>query len=310
MRRRRLIALPAAAVLAAPLMLAACSSGEDVKVKVKGAYGSRPEVSFPKGKPEDGLAVKTLTGGKGPRARKKDLVIADYVGYRWNKDGKKLLASSFSSGQPGAFPMGSLVPGLEKALEGARPGARVVAKIPPKDGYGASGDSGRQVGGDDTLVYVLDVRTVYPSDATAQGANRPLNDPKLPKVGPRSGAQAPPVTVPRAKPPKTLQVRTLVKGKGPAVRKGQLLAMHYEGVFWRNGQVFNSSWAAGGPYAAQIGTGQVMKGWDQALVGQTVGSRMLVVVPPALGYGSKGLAQAGIKADDTLVFVIDLLGAH
>ncbi|MEU9843802.1 FKBP-type peptidyl-prolyl cis-trans isomerase [Actinomadura sp. NPDC048032] len=59
-----------------------------------------------------------------------------------------------------------------------------------------------------------------------------------------------------------------------------------------------------------IGTGQVMKGWDQGLVGQKVGSRVLLVVPPALGYGAKGLAQFGIRGDDTLVFVVDLLGAH
>jgi peptidylprolyl isomerase len=53
-----------------------------------------------------------------------------------------------------------------------------------------------------------------------------------------------------------------------------------------------------------------MKGWDQALLGQRVGSRLLLVVPPSLGYGSKGLAQYGIRGSDTLVFVVDLLGAH
>jgi FKBP-type peptidyl-prolyl cis-trans isomerase len=107
-----------------------------------------------------------------------------------------------------------------------------------------------------------------------------------------------------------LQVRTLVKGDGAAVGKGQLLVLQYAGYFWRDGKVFNSSWSEGHPFGVMIGTGQVMKGWDQALVGQRVGSRLLLVVPPSLGYGPKGLAQFGIRGNDTLVFVVDLLGAH
>ncbi|WP_329520570.1 FKBP-type peptidyl-prolyl cis-trans isomerase [Spirillospora sp. NBC_01491] len=308
--RRRLTALPAAAVLAAPLLLTACSGAGDVMVKVKGDYGQRPEVSFPKGDPAEGLAVRTLEDGKGAEARKGDLVVADYVGYRWSKDGRKLLASSFAGGRPGAFPTGLLVPGLDRALTGARPGSRVVAKIPPEDGYGDKGDSVHQVGADDTLVYVLDVRAVYPRTAAAKGAMRAPSGAGLPRVAPAAAGGAPAITVPRSAAPKALRACTLIEGGGPRVGKGQLLALQYEGVFWRDGKVFDSSWADGRASAATIGTGQVMKGWDQALIGQKVGSRVLVVVPPALGYGAKGLAQAGIKGSDTLVFVVDVLGAH
>ncbi|MFF5259620.1 FKBP-type peptidyl-prolyl cis-trans isomerase [Actinomadura viridis] len=310
--RRRLPVLPAAVALAAPLLLAgACSSGsDDVEVAVKGAFGVRPDVAFPKEPPGKELAVKTVVDGKGARARKGDLVVADYVGYRWSKDGSKLLANSFIAGRPGAFPTGRLVPGLEKALEGARVGGRVVAKIPPGDGYGDKGATQHQVGAGDTLVYVLDVRAVYARTAVAKGRPQPLEDPRLPKVGPVEAGKAPVVTVPRVAAPRGLQVRTLMQGEGKAVRKGELLALQYVGAFWRDGRVFDSSWKSGRPYAATIGTGQVMKGWDQALVGQRVGSRLLLVVPPSLGYGAKGLAQAGIKGDDTLVFVVDVLGAH
>jgi peptidylprolyl isomerase len=309
--RRRLSVLPAAVLLAVPLLLTgACSGGGDVEVAVKGDFGSRPDVVFPKEAPGKELAVKTVTDGRGARARKGDLVVADYVGYRWSKDGSKLLANSFIAGRPGAFPTGRLVPGLEKALEGARVGGRVVAKIPPKDGYGDKGAVQHQVGKGDTLVYVLDVRAIYPRTAQAQGRRQPLDDPRLPKVGEVQAGAGPSVSVPKAAAPKNLQVRTLVQGQGAAVAKGQLLALQYVGVFWRDGKAFDSSWRAGRPYAATIGTGQVMKGWDQALVGQKVGSRLLLVVPPSLGYGDKGLAQAKIKGDDTLVFVVDILGAH
>lgn len=308
--RRRVRLLPVVVVFAAPLVLSACSGG-GLDVTVRGEFGRLPEVEFPKGAPGDSLAVETLDEGKGAAARKGDLVVADYVGYRWSESERKLLASSYSKGQPGAFPTGQLVPGLTKALEGARPGSRVVARIPPEDGFGDKGDPKHQVGGDDTLVYVLDVRAVYSRTAGPRGeAQAPLNDPGLPKVGEAAAGKAPVVTMPRGAAPGKLQVRTLVRGDGPAVRKGQLLALQYAGYFWRDGKVFNSSWSEGHPAAVTIGTGQVMKGWDRGLVGQRVGSRVLLVVPPSLGYGEKGLAQFGIKGSDTLVFVVDLLGAH
>ncbi|TDD62606.1 FKBP-type peptidyl-prolyl cis-trans isomerase [Actinomadura rubrisoli] len=310
--RRRFAALPAVVVLAVPLSFsAACSGGGGVKVSVRGDFGHLPEVSFPKGAPDGSLAVKTLSKGKGPAAHKGDLVVADYVGYRWSEGGRKLLASTYAAGRPEAFPTWQLVPGLQRAFEGSRAGSRVVASIPPKDGFGDRGDSARQIGSGDTLVYVLDVRRVYPRSAGPVGRRQaPLEDARLPRVTAAPAGRTPQVVVPRVAAPKGLQVRTLVRGDGPAVSKGQLLAVQYAGFFWRDGKMFNSSWADGHPYGLMIGTGQVMKGWEQGLMGQKVGSRMLLVVPPSLGYGAKGLAQAGIKGDDTLVFVVDLLGAH
>ncbi|GAA4226924.1 FKBP-type peptidyl-prolyl cis-trans isomerase [Actinomadura meridiana] len=291
---------------------AACSGGGGgVDVSVRGEFGTLPDVSFPDGAPADSFAARTLVAGNGAAARKGDLVVADYVGYRWNGDGRTLLASSYAAGRPGAFPTGRLVPGLTRALVGARPGSRVVARIPPEDGFGAGGDPKHRVGADDTLVYVLDVRAVYSSTAGPHGAAQaPLSEPGLPSVRDAGSGRAPVVKVPRTAPPKSLRVRTLVRGDGAEVREGQLLALHYAGLLWRDGKVFDSSWAAGQPSAVMIGTGQVVRGWDRGLVGQRVGSRVLLVVPPSLGYGSKGLARFGIKGDDTLVFVVDLLGAH
>ena len=78
-------------------------------------------------------------------------------------------------------------------------------------------------------------------------------------------------------------------------------------------QVFDASWrhgTSGQPYGFTIGTSpsQVIVGWDKGLVGQTVGSRVLLVIPPADGYGKTGSPQAGIKGTDDLVFVVDILG--
>ena len=93
------------------------------------------------------------------------------------------------------------------------------------------------------------------------------------------------------------------------VKAGQSLTVNYLGVIWPGGKIFDSSYAKGSTASFVIGQGQVIKGWDQGLVGQTLGSRMLLVIPPELGYGAQGNPSGGIKGSDTLVFVVDVLDA-
>jgi len=85
--------------------------------------------------------------------------------------------------------------------------------------------------------------------------------------------------------------------------------VQYTGVNWRTKKVFDSSWSRSQPTAFNIGVGQVIKGWDSGIVGQTVGSRVLLVIPPAQGYGQTGSSTAGIKGTDDIVFVVDILDA-
>ncbi|HEU5160428.1 MAG TPA: FKBP-type peptidyl-prolyl cis-trans isomerase [Streptosporangiaceae bacterium] len=289
-------------------LLAACSGGDDSGVRVSGAYGRQPRVTIPDKAPTGKLEIKTSIEGTGTEVRRGDLIICDYVGYTWNATSNHLLASSYGSGHPGAFPSGSLVPGLEKALDGRRVGSRVVTVVPPKEGYGANGYPALRIGGSDTLVYVLDVVGSYPKTASAHGTARPQRDRRLPRVSTAPGV--PNVTIPAGTPPAKLRVDTVIQGGGPEVKRGQVLALQYAGLLWRGGRVFESSWRTGRVYSTTIGTGQVVKGWDQGLVGQRVGSRVLLVVPPAWAYGKKGLRQVGIKGNDTLVFIVDILGAH
>jgi FKBP-type peptidyl-prolyl cis-trans isomerase len=304
---RRLAWLLATFATAAPVV--ACTGGTDSDVRVSGAYGRQPRVTIPAKTPSGELEIKTPIKGKGAEVRKGDLIICDYVGYTWNATSNHLLASSYGSGHPGAFPSGSLVPGLEKALDGQRVGSRVVTVVPPKEGYGSNGYPALRITGADSLVYVLDVVGSYPKTASARGTQRPQRDPRLPRVSAVQG-RAPDVTIPAVAPPRSLQVRTVIEGTGAKVGGGQVLALQYAGLLWRGGRVFDSSWRTGRVYATTIGTGQVVKGWDQGLVGQRVGSRVLLVVPPKWAYGAKGLKQVGIKGTDTLVFIVDILGAH
>jgi peptidylprolyl isomerase len=119
----------------------------------------------------------------------------------------------------------------------------------------------------------------------------------------------PKLTFPGAKPSTALATKVLSEGTGPTVTKGELLIVDYLGQVW-GGKTFDNSYDRKQPLGTPIGVGQVISGWDKALVGKKVGSRVLIVVPPAEGYGSQGNSQAGIKGTDTLAFVVDLVKAY
>jgi peptidylprolyl isomerase len=119
---------------------------------------------------------------------------------------------------------------------------------------------------------------------------------------------APTVTVPAdTPPPSDLTVQPLVRGAGRQVEAGQVVTVRYTGVRWSDGGVFDSSWSAdAAPSSVMIGIGEVIEGWDQGLLEQSVGSQVLLVVPPDLGYGG----TASPLAEETLVYVVDILDAH
>ena len=160
----------------------------------------------------------------------------------------------------------------------------------------------------DTLLFVLDVTGATTPLTRATGAAvAPVAG--LPTVV-LDGTGAPTITIPAGETaPSTLVVQPLIVGTGPVVQTGQTVTTNYTGVIWATGKVFDSSWTRGSTIDFPIGTGNVIPGWDKGLVGQTVGSQVLLVVPPAEGYGASGSSSAGISGTDTLVFVVDILAA-
>jgi peptidylprolyl isomerase len=279
-------------------------------VTVTGPFGAAPQVTIPPQRAARSLYVQTLIQGDGSTMTSSDGLIANYVAYDWSGETHKLLGSSYSAGTPSLF-VGKLLPGLEKALVGRRAGSRVLAVIPPADGFGTAGNSKQGIGATDTLVFVVDMSSTF-STAAVPGTQARSAGGALPTVtppGPGSTA-GPALTIPsQVTPPGTLQVKTLIKGSGAVVKKGDDIAVQYTGAIWRTGRVFQSSWAQNLPFTTPIGEGQVIAGWDVGLVGQTVSSRVLLVIPPADAYGSAGSAKVGIKGGDTLAFVVDILAA-
>jgi len=117
----------------------------------------------------------------------------------------------------------------------------------------------------------------------------------------------------KATPPSTEQgvnskiaEETLIEGAGTVVAKGDTVTLHYSGYVWADGTKFDSSWDAKQPATFTFSDGALIQGFLDGVIGQKVGSQIVVVIPPSLGY--KDVAQGSIPANSTLVFVIDILG--
>jgi peptidylprolyl isomerase len=308
-RRRRLLIASAAVLVVGLGTGGLIYANLPPSVAVSGAFGAKPTITIPSITPPASLQTHQLISGHGTRVAKGDLAVVDLTAYTWNGTTHKKI-SQLSPGQPQPVTVGSTIPGLDKSLVGTQAGSRLLITIPPKDGFGTKGNSQLSVTGKDTLVFVVDVLGSYQKTASAHGTPVVATGTGLPTVGSSSPGTAPPVHIPQTGAPATLQVQTLIRGTGPVVKKGKLLIAQYEGLIWRTAKVFDSSWKRSAPTGFQIGTGQVIKGWDTGLVGKRIGSRVLLVVPPADGYGISGSAQVGIKGTDTLVFVVDILGTY
>jgi peptidylprolyl isomerase len=309
----RRIALALMIPLIAVGLLAGCggssSSTAATAVTVSGAFGQNPTIKIPAEKASRSLTVQTLIHGTGPTLTKADAFVGNYAIYIWSGTSHHLAQSSFSSHEPILF-LGQLLPGLEKALIGKKMGSRVLAVIPPKDAFGKSGNPQAGIKGTDTLVFVVDLIKNFAANASASGQQVSSGGGALPKVTATAGS-APTIKMPSGQPPAKLVTKTLVKGTGPAVKKGQTVVMQYVGAIWKTGKVFDASWKRGQPYGFTIDANpsQAIPGLNQGLIGQTVGSRVMLVIPPADGYGKSGNSTAGIKGTDTLVFVVDILAA-
>jgi peptidylprolyl isomerase len=154
------------------------------------------------------------------------------------------------------------------------------------------------------------------STANSASSVAPSGSP-APVAGPTAAASFPPVPAGAdkalgTKPKVTkgsgnvtaLKVTTLIKGKGAAVQSGQTITVNYVGVTFKDGKEFDASWNRGQTFDFPLGQGQVIKGWDQGLVGVTVGSRVQLDIPADLAYGEN---PSGGQPGGALRFVVDVL---
>jgi peptidylprolyl isomerase len=192
-----------------------------------------------------------------------------------------------------------------EGLEGQKVGSRVAVAASAETAFGEAGNAQLGIGNKDTVVAVIDLLTAVPEGPEGQEQDAPSWAPAL------QGDEEAPTGLDFAgipKPGDSLQSAYLIEGEGEEVQKGQTIVVNYLGQVYGGKKPFDESYSAQ-PTSFQIGVGGVVKGWDQTLVGAPVGSRVIMAIPPELGYGDKGNPQAGIKGTDTLYFVVDVLAA-
>ncbi|ANG85641.1 FKBP-type peptidyl-prolyl cis-trans isomerase [Microbacterium aurantiacum] len=271
-------------------------------VSVSGAADALPDVDvYTPFRTDEWAARDDVTGDGTPITTDDQLVVVD-IALVGGDSGETVIATPYDGDLTRVTTLSQWVntfPAFSDALSCATEGSRVTVALAPGDiAEGAA--EGLGLAADESALAIVDVRKVYL--AKADGADQYTDGFGLPSVV-RAPDGQPGLIIPEGAPPSELVVQTLKKGDGPVVTGDAPVRVHYTGVTWAEREEFDSSW---GQAPASLTLDGVVPGFAAALEGQTVGSQVLVVIPPDQGYGDT--AQGAIPAGSTLVFVIDILG--
>ncbi len=317
---RRLSAL----LLASVMLLATAACGSDpgtspakaavdmgdkiAGLSVTGKVGEEPkvEVSKPITAAKPTTEVIEAGDGKPVQANKKamfDIYLAQ------GSDGKKLYSST-DQGTPTQVNMTEkeFFKVIIDGLVGKPRGSRVAIAATVKDVWGAAGAPQLKLKSADTVLFVLDVLSVEPTDVLDAPTGKKVTPPADAPVVKESGGKVTGIDFSKApkKAPTKLQVIPLVEGTGPAAQAGRLVTFNYYGAVWGSKKPFDSSFERGTPTTFGVGVKGLIPAWDKVIPGLKQGSRVLIIAPPGDAYGARG--QQNIPANSTLTFVVDVLG--
>jgi len=265
--------------------VAAASGDASDGVTVDGTFGEVSTATFETGQTVDELQRTVVSEGDGD-----EIADGDYVAYALSAfdaaTGDRLGDAGYTDGEllPAQITADA---SLAQVMGCATVGTRLSVAFPTSEQAAAQ-------------FYIIDVLGVTPTAAWGT-EQEPVDG--MPTVELADDGE-PSVEIPDADAPTELQVSVLKEGDGMAVSAGDTTLLQYTGVNWDTGEVFDSSWKNGAPISIDGNT--YVEGFIQALEGQKVGSQVLVVIPPALGYGEAGSSEHEL-AGQTLVFVIDIL---
>lgn len=265
-------------------------------VTVKGETFSAPDTTFPTPLKAATTETTFIGGDTKDLALPSDSVAVEATLYNGDT-GKILTQTGYDGKQLPLIDLSSQsLPSLTQALTCAPVGSRVVSVLAGDEQLAANLGVDPQT----SIVAVFDVKKTYLGKADGTPQVVPDGFPAV--VLDSNGV--PGVTIPPSAPPTTTQVALLKKGNGAVVKDGQTVTVQYAGYLWADNTLFQSTWESNQP--ASFDVNKVVPGFKKGLVGQTVGSQVLIVIPPADGYGDQ--AQGSIPAGSTLVFVVDILG--
>jgi FKBP-type peptidyl-prolyl cis-trans isomerase len=301
-----LIALTLSGCASAPAPQAEVGDSSSA-ITVKGEFGEKPRIAFPSPLAPEETQCTEVIAGDGERLVDGQQALVGIAVYN-GATGEELQMTGFGgkTGEPVPLALSkNTLPGLNKGLSCGSVGSRVAVVVPEKDGFGPNGNAQLGIEPGDSLVFVLDIQRAFLP--RADGSVRLSRD-GFPAVVLAPDGR-PGITVPKSDPFETTEVEVLKEGSGEVVESGDTVVVHYTGVTWADGKVFDSSWEQGTPAMVTVADGEgseVIPGFAEAVIGQKVGSQVGVVIPPSDGYGDQ--PSGSIPANSTLFFVIDILG--
>jgi peptidylprolyl isomerase len=296
------------ASVAATLFLAGCG-GSDTATKgsfddIRVSDGDTPKVTVPEGFTVDDTATKVLTAGDGDEIHAGDTVQANYVAVN-GRTGKQF-DTSFATGVTPAVTLGdsTTTAGIIKGLVGQKVGSRLLVAIAPGDGFGQDQEQYDLKSGD-TMVFLFDIQGKFPE---GKAAKLPASLPSLTldDAGHPTGFKN---TDDMAKKQSTQSIHVVNQGTGAAIKPGQSLMANYVGQVYGTDTVFDETWTDGPQQPIVLTEGTVIACWTDLLIGQKIGSRVVLTCPADKAYGDEGRPDASIKGGDTLIYVVDLLDA-
>jgi FKBP-type peptidyl-prolyl cis-trans isomerase len=292
-------------VLTFVLAAAGCSGGSALDKVSVGATAGAPKVTIPENFSVDKTTTKVIKQGSGDKLATGDLAKIAFVAYN-GRTGKQ-----FDTSYGGRTPLtidltkDKSLAGFVKALKGQRVGTRLLAAIPPIDGFGAARP---EVGlkKSDTMVFYLNVLDKVGKVATGKKQALPAAVPTVVVAGGRPTGFKKTASTPATLTQSSAHIA--IKGDGAKVPKGGTVVAHYLGQVFPQGAVFDTSWDRGAP--ATFPLGSVIKCWQNLLPGVPVGSRVVLECTAADAYGDSPQPGGKIKPGDALLFVVDVLDAH
>lgn len=271
------------------------------QIEVLGDYGTQPEVSFPTPLSGQGVETQIVIEGQGGKLVGGQRVSLHFLGFN-AATGDEIQGSEFGSEN---FISQDLIEGATpdfcKALTGVSVGSRVAVLLDAASAHNSIGIPSLGISPDDGVIFIFDVVGAYLPRANGQ-AQAPESG--MPTVITAPNGQ-PGIQIPASDAPTEFRRTVLIEGGGEPIAIGDTVVLHYSGWTW-NGEQFDSSWESKAPATFPITYEGLIDGFVLGLEGVTVGSQVVAVIPPDLGYGD--FAQGSIPAGSTLIFVIDVLG--
>lgn len=268
-------------------------------VSVSGELGTVPVVEIDAPLDVDATQRTVVTEGEGDVAEYGTTAFVDFTLYL-GSTGEPVTQTDYAEGMQAEFIVNEVafLPGLVKTIACTPGGSRVVGVVPAVEAFGSAGQASLGIGADETVVFVVDVVSVEGPLTPAEWTDG------VPAVE-RDGSGVPTVTLPAGGVPTELQLAVLEEGDGTTVIAGDNVTVNYHGISWETGEVFDESFTK---TPASFNTTGVVPGFGAALVGQKVGSSVIVVMPPSLGYGDDPAAHA--LGGQTLTFLVDIVDVN